>query len=153
MSDHAGVAGRAVRGVDELLAAARARILRLDPRAAWDAATSGTALIVDIRADDDRRRDGIVPGSLHIPRTVLEWRVDPSSPWRNPHVGAHDRRLVLLCAHGLSSSLAAATLVDLGFSAAGDVEGGFEAWLGEGLPVCRAPARTGDALPGMTEPD
>jgi rhodanese-related sulfurtransferase len=81
-----------VRGVDDLVADARSRIERLAPDEAWQAASAGQALIVDIRSDDDRRRDGIVPGSLHIPRTVLEWRVDPASGSSNPHVGGRDRR-------------------------------------------------------------
>ena len=142
-----------MRGADDLLAAARARITRFEPPAAWEAASAGAVLVVDIRSDDDRRRDGVVPGSLHIPRTVLEWRVDPASGWNNPHVGGRDRRLVLMCSHGLSSSLAAAVLLDLGFEGAGDVVGGFEAWRGEGLPVRRARARAAGTLPGMTGPD
>lgn len=152
-SDNAAVAGGVVRGADELLRAARARIVRLEPRVAWEAASTGAALLVDIRSDDDRRRDGIVPGSLHIPRTVLEWRVDPDSGWSNPHVGGRDRRLVLVCSHGLSSSLAAAVLLDLGFEGAGDVAGGFEAWRAHGLPVRRAPTRAARVLPGMGGPD
>ena len=90
----------------------------------------------------------IVPGSLHLPRTVLEWRVDPESGWSNRHAVETERRLILLCAHGWSSSLAAATLVDLGYRAAGDVEGGFEAWLAFSPADClrgrasdRCPAR------------
>jgi rhodanese-related sulfurtransferase len=151
--DHVGVAGQPRRGVDELLAEARSRIERADPTTAWAASRSGEALIVDIRADDDRRRDGIVPGSLHVPRTVLEWRVDPESAWASPHVGDRSRRLLVLCNHGCSSSLAAATLVELGFERAGDVVGGFEAWRAAGLPVAPAPPRVGGGLPGMAPPD
>jgi rhodanese-related sulfurtransferase len=147
------VADGGARGVVSLLERARARIDRLEPESAWAEASQGAALIVDIRSTDDRRRDGVVPGSLHIPRTVLEWRVDPESEWRNPHVGGRDRRLVLLCAHGFSSSLAAASLVDLGFARVADVIGGFEAWLRAGLPVAAA-ADDGEAvLAGMGEPD
>ena len=145
--------GGAARSIDELLAAARRRIERLEPEAAWAAASSGDALIVDIRSEDDRRDTGIVPGSLHIPRTVLEWRVDPGSRWHNPHVGGHERRLVLLCSHGWSSSLAAATLVDLGFTRAGDVAGGFASWRDAALPVVPAPPRPDGSLPGMGGPE
>jgi rhodanese-related sulfurtransferase len=141
-----------VSGVEELLETARRRIDRLEPDAAWAAASTGEALIVDIRSDDDRRATGVVPGSLHIPRTVLEWRVDPSSAWHNPHVGGRDRRLLLVCMHGYSSSLAAATLVDLGFEGAGDVIGGFEAWSRRGLPVVAAPPRREGEPPGMGGP-
>jgi rhodanese-related sulfurtransferase len=145
--------GRGARGVEGLLETARARIDRLDPEAAWAEASQGEALIVDIRSTDDRRRDGVVPGALHIPRTVLEWRVDPDGEWRNPHVGGRDRRLVLLCAHGFSSSLAAASLVELGFAHAADVIGGFEAWRQAGLPVVAAADDERASLAGMGEPD
>ena len=123
-----GMAGTARKTVADLLANARSVIQRMDPEAAWDACGSGAALIVDIRSIDERRRDGIVPGSLHLPRTVLEWRVDPESGWSNRHVGDTERRLILLCAHGWSSSLAAATLVDLGITEATDLVGGYRAW-------------------------
>ena len=93
-----------------------------------------------------------MPGSLHLPRTVLEWRVDPASPWRNPHVGGPERRIVILCDHGYSSSLAAAVLVELGFRNVADVVGGFEAWLAAGLPVTQAPPAPA-GLPGMGPPD
>jgi rhodanese-related sulfurtransferase len=142
-----------VRGVDDLLAAARARIVRLEPHAAWAAARAGEVLVVDIRSVDDRRRDGIVPGSLHVPRTVLEWRADPGSGWSNPHLARRERPVALLCAHGFSSSLAAASLVELGFDAAADVVGGFAAWLAAGLPVRDAPAPSDGVLPGMGDPD
>lgn len=144
---------RALGGVEELLARARRRIERLAPRAAWEAASAGDAMIVDIRTDTDRLREGVVPGSIHIPRTVLEWRVDPASGWSNPHVGGRGRRLLLLCTHGYSSSLAAADLLDLGFARAGDVAGGFEAWRRDGLPVGTAAERANGDLPGMWTPD
>jgi rhodanese-related sulfurtransferase len=146
--------GSGRRTLEELLEEARARIERLQPAEAL-AATEQGALVIDIRADSDRERDGIVPGSLHVPRTVLEWRLDPESAWRNPHVGGLERRIVLLCAHGCSSVLAAATLVDLGFVRAGDVVGGFAAWRQAGLPVAQAPVRRRgrDQLAGMSPPD
>jgi rhodanese-related sulfurtransferase len=136
----------------DLLAEARSVIRRVDPEAAWAAASAGEALIVDIRSEDERRRDGVVPGSLHVPRTVLEWRADPESRWRNEHVAGSGRRLLLLCAHGWSSSLAAATLVELGHEDAGDVDGGFEAWVAAGLPRASATERPPGVLPGMTPP-
>ena len=139
-------AGR--RSLEELLEDARARIERLQPAEALAASEQG-ALVIDIRSDSERERDGIVPGSLHVPRTVLEWRLDPESAWRNPHVGGFEQRIVLLCDHGFSSVLAAATLVDLGFTRAADVVGGFAAWREAGLPVAPAPSRRGaDELPG-----
>jgi rhodanese-related sulfurtransferase len=135
--------------VDDLLALARARIGRLAPVEAHAAAREG-ALIVDIRADADRERTGVVPGSLHVPRTVLEWRLDPANRTRNPH--ADGRRIVVLCDHGYSSSLAAATLVDLGRADAADVDGGVEAWLAAGLPLAPPTRRRSPGAPAGMEP-
>ena len=139
------------RTVDELLAAARARIRRYEPAEALAAQQQG-ALLVDTRSLDERERDGIVPGSLHVPRSVLEWRLDPASRWHNPHAADLDREVVLLCAHGYSSTLAAATLADLGFRSVGDVVGGFEAWQAAGLPVAPAPP-SARGLPGSGPAD
>ncbi len=149
-ANHVPVADVETRGVEQLLAAARERIERIEPEAAWAAASTGEALIVDLRSSDERRRYGIVPGSLHVPRSVLEWRADPTSDWQNPHLEGRER-LILLCAQGYSSSLAAASLVDLGHAWAGDVVGGFDAWLSAGLPV--GAVTEGDvSLPGMGAP-
>ena len=99
----------APRTLDFLLRQARARIERHEPAAAWTAAQDG-AQIIDVRALPDL----LVPGSLHIPRTVLEWRLAPDSNWRSPHAPGLDERVIVLCDHGESSSLAAATLVESG---------------------------------------
>ncbi|HXV57392.1 MAG TPA: MFS transporter [Gaiellaceae bacterium] len=126
---------RGRRTAQELLAEARGAIApRLTPADAHREQARG-AVLVDLRSGDERRRAGIVPGSVHVPRSVLEWRVDPDSGFANPHLGGLDRRLVLFCAEGYSSSLAAATLRRLGCSRATDVVGGFEAWQAAGLPV------------------
>lgn len=142
------------RTLDELLAAAQAKIERFEPVDALAASEQGT-LLIDIRADVDREREGIVPGSLHIPRTVLERRIDPDSEWRNPHVGGLDQQVLLICDHGCSSVFAAATLVELGFARAGDVVGGFAAWREAGLPTVPSPShRRGPGEPaGMRPPD
>jgi hypothetical protein len=86
---------------------------------------------------------------------VLEWRLDPDSSWRNPHVGGLAEQFVLFCDHGCSSVIAAATLVDLGFERAGDVIGGFTAWRDAGLPTAPAPPsqRQPDEPAGMRQPD
>jgi len=86
-----------------------------------------------------------------VPRSVLEWRCDPTSGWSNPRLADRTLPLVLFCAHGYSSSFAAAALLELGFARAGDLIGGFEAWREAGLPVAVAPP-PGDALPGMGGP-
>jgi rhodanese-related sulfurtransferase len=139
--------------LDELLAAARGRLERLEPEAALAARSQG-ALLIDTRSHDERRRTGLIPGSLHIPLSVLEWRLDPDADpaFHNPHVVGLDQRLVLVCAHGCSTSLAAARLQALGFARATDLVGGFTAWEAAGLPVHPAPEVDSDAMPGMGEP-
>ena len=146
--------GARPKTLDSLLAAAAQRIERRSPGDAYAAMHAG-ALLIDIRSSEDRERDGIVPGSLHIPRTVLEWRLAPDSDWRNPHVGELDREIILICDHGDSTVFATATLMDLGFIHSSDVIGGFEAWLAAGLPVAAAPSerRSANELAGMTGPD
>ena len=119
--------------IDELLAAARRRLRRVDPAGARAAVERG-AVIVDIRADSQRARDGVIPGAHFVPRNVLEWRADPSSDWRDPVVSDPDRELIVMCNEGYQSSLVAATLQDLGLDAT-DLDGGFQAWRRAGLPV------------------
>jgi rhodanese-related sulfurtransferase len=123
------------RTIAEVLAAARGRIVRHEPAAAAAAQARG-AILVDTRSADDLRAFGTPPGALHLPLSVLPWRADPECPWHDPVLAADlGREVILLCAHGFSSSLAAALLAELGFTRAGDVAGGFEAWAAAGLPV------------------
>jgi len=120
--------------VEDLLAAARRRLDRLDPARAREAIARG-ALLIDIRSESQRERDGTVPGSVFVPRNVLEWRCDPASAHRDPRIDGHAHQLIVMCDEGYQSSLAAATLHDLGLSTATDLAGGFQAWRGAGLPV------------------
>jgi rhodanese-related sulfurtransferase len=122
--------------VDDLLAAARARLDRVKPREALGEVERG-ALLVDIRSEPQRERDGVVPEAIHHPRNVLEWRMDPSSGHSDPAVGGLDRRVIVMCDEGYQSSLAAAVLQDLGFAHATDLVGGFQGWRAAGLPVTR----------------
>jgi len=89
---------------------------------------AGGALVVDIRPIEQRHRDGELPGAIVIDRNVLEWRLDPTSPDHIPEVTDAGRRIVIVCDQGYSSSLAAATLRQLGLDRAGDLIGGFQAW-------------------------
>jgi rhodanese-related sulfurtransferase len=122
------------RTIDDLLAAARSRYERVEARAAYAELRDG-AVLIDTRCAEVRRADGAVPGAIHVPLSVLYWRLDPASPSANPRLAHPDTRVILLCQHGYSSSLAAATLRELGFDRATDVIGGFEAWQAAGLPV------------------
>jgi rhodanese-related sulfurtransferase len=147
-------ASRPATSLENLVKEAAALITRFEPAQALAASKTG-ALIIDIRSQDARELHGVVPGSIHIPRTVLEWRVAPGSDWRSPYVGGPDQQLILICDHGCSSVLAAGNLVALGFHRAGDVIGGFEAWERDGLPVApwrHQPLAAGE-LPGMGPPD
>jgi rhodanese-related sulfurtransferase len=120
--------------IDEKLDQARRRLKRVDAREAAVELDRG-ALLVDIRTDAQRIRDGEILGALVIDRTVLEWRLDPTSPSRIAQATGHDVRVMVLCAEGYSSSLAAASLQDLGLVNATDVIGGFKAWKAANLPV------------------
>jgi rhodanese-related sulfurtransferase len=122
------------RTIDELLAAARARLTRLDPHEAAAAVREG-ALIIDIRSESQRAADGEVPGAIFVARNVLEWRCDPRSEHRDRRFDGRERQLILMCNEGYQSSLAAATLHELGLTRTTDLAGGFQAWRDAGLPV------------------
>ena len=117
-----------------MLAAARARLVRVSPAEAAQLVADG-GLLVDTRPVEQRRREGEVPGALVIDRNVLEWRLDPASDHRIPEVTGYDQAIVVMCSEGYSSSLAAAALQDVGLVRATDLEGGFQAWAASGLPV------------------
>ncbi len=121
------------RGIEELLAEARVGLARLTPQEAQRAQHLG-ALLVDIRPEVNRHTEGGLPGAVVIERTVLEWRLDPASEARLPGA-SYDAHVVIVCNEGYSSSLAAATLQDLGIPMATDMEGGYRAWKAAGLPT------------------
>ena len=120
--------------IDDLLARARERFERLTPGEALAAVRAG-AILVDVRSEGQRAADGVVPQAVFVPRHVLEWRLDPDSGAANPTLAKLEARLIVMCHEGYQSSLAAATLHDLGFAGATDVIGGFRAWKAAGLPV------------------
>jgi rhodanese-related sulfurtransferase len=120
--------------IDELLDRTRASLRRLGPEQAQRAVAAG-ALLVDIRPSELRDRDGTIPGALVIGRNVLEWRLDPTSADRVPEMVSHDQHVIVLCDEGYASSLAAASLQQLGVHDATDLVGGFQAWKAAGLPV------------------
>jgi len=122
------------RTIDDVLAEAREGLRRLTPTEAHEAAAAG-AVLVDVRSEDERRRQGVVvPGALHHPLSVVHWRLDPGVRTRNPKLPL-DARVILLCREGYSSSLAAALLRAIGFPHATDVIGGVDAWREAGLPL------------------
>ncbi len=123
-----------VRGIDQLLTAARARLDRPGPERAAEMAARG-AVLVDTRPGWQRDQEGQLPGALIIERNHLEWRLDPTSAARIPQAVDHDVTWVVVCSEGYASSLAAASLQDLGLRNATDLDGGFRAWKAAGLPV------------------
>ena len=114
------------RTIDEVLAHARSRLRRLTPEQA-EAAHAQGAVVVDIRPAAQRAAEGELPIATVVERNVLEWRFDPASDAALP-VADHDLEVIVLCQEGYTSSLAAASLQDLGIHRATDVIGGYAAW-------------------------
>ena len=115
------------KSIDMLLTQARTRFVRVAPEELANEQANG-ALIIDIRPVDQRLRDGEIPGAIVVDRNSLEWRLDPSYKLRIAEVTDHDIRIIIVCNEGYSSSLAAASLQDLGLHRATDLIGGFQAW-------------------------
>jgi rhodanese-related sulfurtransferase len=139
--------GADIRTIDELLAEARSRLDRVRPEQALAESRAG-ALVVDTRCAEARHAKGVIPGSVHVPLSVLFWRLDPTSGYDDKALSDRARRIIVVCADGYSSSLAAATLRDLGFLRATDLDGGFNGWVAAGLPVERTVDATAGSAPG-----
>ena len=137
------------RAIEEILAAARGRLLRLTPPEAFREVAEGAALI-DIRPAALRAAAGEIPGSVIVERNHLEWRLDPGCDARLPWVTSYDHRIIVFCQESYTSSLAAAALHDLGLHRATDVIGGFRAWAAAGLPTAPGGAGTVTLAPGAT---
>jgi rhodanese-related sulfurtransferase len=135
------------RGIDEILADARDRLLRLTPREAFRELAEG-AVLIDIRPAGQRAGQGEIPGSVIVERNHLEWRLDPGCDARLPWVTGYDHRIIIFCVDGYTSSLAAVALHDLGLHRATDVIGGFRAWSAAGLPTAAASAHSVSLAPG-----
>jgi rhodanese-related sulfurtransferase len=113
--------------IDVLLAHARSGLDRVRPENLAEEVAAG-AILIDTRPIEQRQRDGDLPGAIVVDRNVLEWRLDPTSPYRLPFATDADTRFIIVCNEGYSSSLAAATLQELGVRFATDLIGGFQAW-------------------------
>ena len=120
--------GRETRSIEEILAAARTCLDRVEPEALETERRAG-AVIVDIRPVEQRTRDGVLPDAIVIDRNVLEWRLDPACEHHIADVVDYDTRIVIVCNEGYQSSLAANLLRDVGLQRATDLVGGFQAWL------------------------
>lgn len=120
--------------IDDLLVRARDGLERVGPAAALAAIGVG-ALLLDVRSMSQRAAGGDVSGSICFERNVLEWRCDPASEGHDARIADLGQQLIVMCEEGYHSSLAAATLQQIGFARATDLAGGFQAWLAAGLPV------------------
>lgn len=122
------------KGVKRLVEDARLRIRSIEPEEAIALARDAHVVLVDLRDIRERQRDGFIPGSFHAPRGMLEFWVDPDSPYYKEIFGA-DRLFVFYCASGWRSALATAAVQDMGMDAVAHIDGGFTAWKQSGGPV------------------
>jgi rhodanese-related sulfurtransferase/mannose-6-phosphate isomerase-like protein (cupin superfamily) len=123
--------------IEQVLSAARTRLRRLSPEEASEAVVKTAAIFVDIRPESQRAIEGSIAGALVVERNVLEWRFDPASSTRLPVATDYDLQVIVFCSEGYTSSLAAASLQDLGLYRATDMVGGFKAWRETGVPTVR----------------
>lgn len=130
------------KGIDQLLAAARAKIEEIPAAEALALRDDESVQIVDIRDVRELDREGMIPGALHAPRGMLEFWVDPASPYHRD-VFASGKKFVFYCASGWRSALATETLQDMGLEPVAHIEGGFAAWKEAGGPVGERPRKGG----------
>jgi rhodanese-related sulfurtransferase len=112
---------------DDLVASARRRVGRTAPEDLADVTAAG-GLIIDIRPAAQREEEGPLPDALVVERNVLEWRLDPNGAHRLRDVTGVDQPVVVACSQGYASSLAAESLLALGFRNVTDLIGGYQAW-------------------------
>jgi len=122
------------RTAAELVGEAKGRVENLDPDAVERALADGDAILVDLREADELETAGRIPGSIHVPRGMLEFRADPSSPYHQAPLDP-STRVILHCASGGRSALAAATLQDMGYADVAHLDGGITAWKDAGKAV------------------
>lgn len=126
------------KGFNQLIAEARAKIRTLSLEESRRKLDDPNVVFVDIRDVRELEREGMIPGALHAPRGMLEFWVDSESPYYKDIFGS-GKEFVLYCASAWRSSLATATLQDMGLSPVSHVEGGFKSWKEAGLPVVEKP--------------
>jgi len=122
------------KGYKQLVDEANAEIRTLTPQEAAELAESGQAVLIDIRDVRELNREGRVPGAHHCPRGMLEFWVDPDSPYHKP-VFSEKKTFVFFCAAGWRSALATKAVQDMGLEPVAHIEGGYGGWRDAGLPV------------------
>jgi rhodanese-related sulfurtransferase len=128
------------KGYKALLAEADAEVEAIDTGAARGLHGRDDVVFVDLRDPREREREGVIPGAFSCPRGMLEFWVDPESPYAKP-VFAEPKRFVFFCAGGWRSALAAKTVQDMGLENVCHLAGGFTAWRKDGCPVEALPPR------------
>ena len=122
------------RSASDLVETARREIEEISAADAIRLATDPNVVLVDIRDPREGEREGVVPGAFHCTRGMLEFWIDPKSPYYKPKFG-EDKKFVFFCAGGMRSVLAAKTAQDMGLKPVAHVIGGFKAWRETGGPV------------------
>ncbi|WP_439817335.1 rhodanese-like domain-containing protein [Zavarzinia sp. CC-PAN008] len=122
------------KGYKALLAEANAEIVTVPIDEALKLHGQQDTVLVDLRDPRELEREGKIPGAFHCPRGMLEFWIDPESPYAKP-VFQEDKRFVFFCAGGLRSALSAKTAQDMGLPKVAHIEGGFGAWREHGGPV------------------
>ncbi|MEO5973703.1 MAG: rhodanese-like domain-containing protein [Ilumatobacteraceae bacterium] len=121
----------------EMVAKAKEQIEKLTVGQAAKEIGGGDVVVVDLREQNERELNGVIPGSVHAPRGMLEFWADPTSAFHRPEFDPN-RRLILHCAAGGRSALATETLQRMGYTNVAHLEGGFTAWKAEGQPIVSA---------------
>ncbi len=132
-----------VRGYLEMVEAANREVRVMDVEEAAALRGGDDTVFVDIRDIRELERSGRIPGAFHAPRGMLEFWIDPASPYHKP-IFSEDKTFVFFCAGGLRSALAAKTAQDMGLKPVAHIAGGFGAWREAGLPVAQDPAAPGE---------
>lgn len=122
------------KSASDLVAEAKTKVENLDVDAVEAELKSGNAVVIDLRESEELAATGRIPGSVHVPRGMLEFRADPTSPYHQDPIDP-SKRIILHCASGGRSALAATTLRAMGYNNVAHLEGGFTAWKAAGKPV------------------
>lgn len=115
------------KGAKQLVGEAKSAVENLTPDQVERELASGEAVLIDLRDSDERAKNGVIPGAVHVTRGMLEFRADPSTPYHEPALQP-DRRIILHCASGGRSALGAKTLQEMGYANVAHLDGGINAW-------------------------
>ena len=122
------------KGAKDMVGEAKGRAENLTPDQVERELQDSDTVLIDLREDNERRENGTIPGAVYVTRGMLEFRADPSTPYHNPELRP-ERRVILHCASGGRSALAADTLKSMGYTNVAHLDGGITAWRESGKPV------------------